>query len=114
VLTVAGEHLAQLDVGELVPDGDLSIVVSSSYTSPLEERSWPSRSPQLQLRVRVADRRSSAARPQRTFVLALLSRAWNLNPVVVPLLFGNGVIVPLELLNLLLRSVESCQLHFGP
>jgi hypothetical protein len=30
------------------------------------------------------------------------------------LLFGNGVIVPLELLNLLLRSVESCQLHFGP
>src|SRR5215204_5820935 len=110
VLTVAGEHLAQLDVGELVPDGDLSIVVSSSYTSPLEERSWPSRSPQLQLRVRVADRRSSAARPQRTFVLALLSRAWNLNPVVVPLLFGNGVIVPLELLNLLLWSVLSAPL----
>src|SRR5215203_2263395 len=52
-LTVAGEHLAQLDVGELVPDGDLPIVVSSSHTSPLEERSWPSCSPQLQLRVRV-------------------------------------------------------------
>ena len=114
LLTVAGEHLAQLDVGELAPDGDLSIVVSSSRTSSLEERSWLSRSPQLQLRVRVADRRSSAARPKRTFVLALLSRAWNLNPVVVPLLFSNGIIVPLELLNLLLRSVESCQLHFGP
>src|ERR671921_542126 len=114
LLTVAGEYLAQLDVGELVPDRDLSIVVSSSHTSPLEERSWPSRSPLLRLRVRVADRRSAAARPKRTFVLPLPSRAWYLTLVVVPLLFGNGVFVPLELLNLLLMNIESFQLHSGP